>query len=174
MAYYTTTDGVATMRMWHERLGHTGEQYLKMMADQGLVQGMLMTARNKVTCEACHVGKQRRRRRKKKRESKVTAPNQVVYADLMFPSKNNGTRCSAILVIMDGYSRYLTAYLLTKKDALTVNPLIMNYTNWAECQAGRNVKKIIHRQWEIVEGAPRLPVQIVLTDKCGEFVNREI
>jgi hypothetical protein len=108
------------------------------------------------------------------RESKVTAPNQVVYADLMFPSKNNGTRYSAILVIMDGYSRYLTAYLLTKKDASTVNPLIMNYINWAERQAGRNVKKIIHRQWEIVEGAPRLPVQIVLTDKGGEFVNREI
>ncbi|DAZ98540.1 TPA: hypothetical protein N0F65_007039 [Lagenidium giganteum] len=46
------------------------------MVDQGLVH-------------ACHTGKQRKKSHEKKLNRSITSPNEVVYADLMFPSKNN-------------------------------------------------------------------------------------
>ncbi|CAI5703669.1 unnamed protein product [Peronospora effusa] len=144
------------------------------MVDQGFVHGMILTRRKSSPCDACHVGKQRRQRRNKKKEHDITGLNQVVYADLLFPSRNNGTKYTAILVIMDGYSRYLTAHLLAKKDAETVNELMKNYVNWAERQAGQSIKKIVHRSWHIMEGHRTLPVKIILTDKGGEFVNHDI
>ncbi|DBA03943.1 TPA: hypothetical protein N0F65_010596 [Lagenidium giganteum] len=51
---YTVADVVASLMLWHR------------------------------TCDACHVGKQRQKPHKKKLSKTITAPNQVVYADLMF------------------------------------------------------------------------------------------
>ncbi|DAZ98944.1 TPA: hypothetical protein N0F65_001383 [Lagenidium giganteum] len=137
---YTAADGVATMKRWHERLGHSCMQYLKTMVDQGLVG-----------------------------DRGLTAPNQIIYADLLFPSVNNGTQYKAVLVIMDGWSRYLTVHLLTSKQAAVVNALMRQYVLWAERQAGRSVTKVIQREIELE------PVeQRVLTDKGGEFVNDDI
>ncbi|CAI5724249.1 unnamed protein product [Peronospora farinosa] len=36
-AKYSAVDELATMKLWHQRLGHTCEQYLKTMVDQGFV-----------------------------------------------------------------------------------------------------------------------------------------
>ena len=54
---FSVAAGQAPMKQWHERLGHTCDQYLKIMADQGLVDGMVVTARHTTTCDACHIGK---------------------------------------------------------------------------------------------------------------------
>ena len=124
---YSVAAGQASMKQWHERLGHTCDQYLKIMADQGHVEGTVITARHMTPCDACHLGKQRRKLRNKKKDRKITAVNQVVYADLMFPAKNIGTQFAAILVTMDGFSGYLTVHILKRKDASTVNPLMKAY-----------------------------------------------
>jgi hypothetical protein len=42
---FTVIDGVASLVLWHERLGHICPQYLKTMADKGLVKGMMLTRR---------------------------------------------------------------------------------------------------------------------------------
>jgi transposase InsO family protein len=170
---YTVADGVATLEQWHNRTGHTNVQYLKIMADRGLVRGMMITNRQIKTCDSCHVGKQRQKRRQKGLDRQVTAPNMIVYADLMFPPQNNGSRFVAVLVIMDGWSRYLTVYMLTDKSGATVNKYMQRYVLWAERQAGRGIMKIIQREYEPAEST-RFPVQRVLTDKGGEFVNKDM
>ncbi|DBA04536.1 TPA: hypothetical protein N0F65_011084 [Lagenidium giganteum] len=74
---------------------------------------------------------------------------------------------------MDAYSKYITVELLTSKSSAVVNPLIQRYISWAERQAGRSVEKIVQRELEI-DIRTKYPVVQVLTDKGGEFVNREI
>lgn len=167
---YTVADGVATLQQWHERTMHTCHRYLKMMVDRGLVKGMMITHRQPRPCDACHLGKEKQKRRKKKHVREVTAPNQVVYADLMFPPKDNGTEFMAVLVIMDAWSRYLTIHLLKDKSSATVNPLIQQYIVWAERQAGRGVQTVIEREFEPIR-AVKFPVQRVFTDKGGEFMS---
>ncbi|DAZ95481.1 TPA: hypothetical protein N0F65_001961 [Lagenidium giganteum] len=128
------------------------------MVDQGLVHGMMLRQRQQQHCDACHTGKQRRKCHGKKLNRSITAPNEVVYADLMFPSKNNGTRFMAVL----------------SKDATTVNMHMKNYVLWAERQAGRNITKIVQRHFAIADNQTAFPVRKILTDKDTEFVNSEI
>ncbi|OWZ18824.1 hypothetical protein PHMEG_0007031 [Phytophthora megakarya] len=119
------------------------------------------------------LGKQKRKRRHKSLNRNITAPTQIVYADLLSPGSGNGTRYKAILVIMDGWSRFLTVYLLTSKEASVVNQLMQQYVLWAERQAGRGIKKIVQSEFEPAENE-KFPEQRVLTDKGGEFVNTAI
>ncbi|KAE9276483.1 hypothetical protein PR003_g29050, partial [Phytophthora rubi] len=95
---FTAAEGVASMKVWHERLGHTCSQYLKMMVDKDLVRGMMLRRRELGACDACHIGKQKQRAHRKKLNRNIMKPNQVVYADLLIPSKDNGTKYEAVLV----------------------------------------------------------------------------
>ncbi|GMF44408.1 unnamed protein product [Phytophthora fragariaefolia] len=149
VANYAAADGVGGLQVWHDRLGHTCAQYLQVMVDRGL---------------------QKQKRRRKKLDRGVTAPNEIVYADLLFPGHGNGTRYKAVLVIMDGWSRFLTVHLLTSKEAALVNKLMQQYVIWAETQAGRGIKMIIQQEFDPAASA-KFPVQRVLTDNGGECVN---
>ncbi|KAE9353373.1 hypothetical protein PF008_g5024 [Phytophthora fragariae] len=79
------------------------------MVDKGLVQGMMLTQRLQDTCDACHLVKQKKKKKHHNKLDRATKePNQVVYVDLIFPSKGSGSRFEGVLVIMDGYSRLVT------------------------------------------------------------------
>ncbi|GMF44617.1 unnamed protein product [Phytophthora fragariaefolia] len=73
----TEAEGVASLKLWHERLCHTCPQYMKTMVDKELVQGMVLTQRKDDTCDACHLGKQKRKAYKKKldRANQGTEPS---------------------------------------------------------------------------------------------------
>ncbi|KAE9310895.1 hypothetical protein PR003_g20157 [Phytophthora rubi] len=157
---YTVAEGVGTLQRWHERMGHICPQYLKTMVDKGLVQGMMLTQRQQDTCDACHLAKQKKKKHRKKLDRATKEPNQVVYADLLFPGKGNGSRFEAVLEIMDGYSRLVTVHMLKNKSSKVMNNYLKEYVLWAERQAGRMIKKVITHK-----------VMQVLTDKGGEFVN---
>uniref|UniRef100_H3GP40 Integrase catalytic domain-containing protein n=1 Tax=Phytophthora ramorum TaxID=164328 RepID=H3GP40_PHYRM len=148
----TAVKGVACLELWHERLGHTCPQYLKTMIDRGLVKGMLLTQRQQ----------QEKKAHRKKLDRGLEQPNQVVYVDLVIPSKDNGTRYEAVLIIMDGFSRFVTMHMLTSKASEVINERIKEYILWAERQAGRS-KRGVNRI--------KYLVQQVCTDKGGEFVN---
>jgi hypothetical protein len=111
MVNYAISDGVADLQCWHERLGHICPQFVKQMADQGLVQGMMLRNRKFELCEASQLGKQKAKTPQRNLDRGVTCRNQLVCADLLFPpSHYNCTRFKAILVIMDAHTRFLTAY----------------------------------------------------------------
>ncbi|KAE9265881.1 hypothetical protein PF001_g30703 [Phytophthora fragariae] len=132
------------------------------MADKGLVRGLMLTQRQQDTCDACHLGKQKRKAHRKKLDRATIEPNQVVYADLLFPGKSNGTQYEAALVIMDGYSRFVTVHLLHDKHSKVVNKYMKEYVLWAERQAGRNRDGAAYK------------VKRILSDKGGELFNDEI
>ncbi|POM64070.1 Transposon Polyprotein integrase [Phytophthora palmivora] len=160
---FTALDRVASLTLWHERLGHTCHQYLKIMADKGLVQGMIVTKRHHDgPCDACHIGKQKRSPHLKMIDRGLKCPNQVVYADLLMPSKNNGAPYEAVQVIMDGFSRFVKLHLLKSKSSSIVNKYIKEYVWWALRQAGRNKNNAVNVTYIVRQ---------VLTDKGGEFVN---
>ncbi|KAE9138475.1 hypothetical protein PF010_g950 [Phytophthora fragariae] len=131
---------------------------------------MLVKQRDLGACDACHIGKQKKKPHLKKLERNTKTPNQVVYADLLIPSKDNGTRFEVVLVIMDGFSRFVTLHMLTSKSSEVVNRHIKEYVLWAERQAGRHkVRQVLTRTLHVV-----YKVYQILTDKGGEFVNTEM
>ena len=60
----------------------------------------------------------------------------MAFADLLIPGLNNGSSFSAVLVIMDGFSRYVKFYLLKSKTEGEVNMYMKHYIAWAERQRG--------------------------------------
>ncbi|OWY95754.1 Transposon Polyprotein integrase [Phytophthora megakarya] len=117
------------------------------MVDKGLVKGMMLPQHHQQICDACKLGKQKKKGHRKKLDRATKWPNQVVYADLLIPSKDNRTGYEAVLIVMDGYSRFVKVYLLTSKES----PVR---------QAGRYKDGAAYK------------VKRVLTDKGGEFINR--
>ncbi|KAE9020819.1 hypothetical protein PR002_g12433 [Phytophthora rubi] len=117
MANFTNADGVANIRTWHARLGHTCAQHLKQMVDKELVRGMLLKGRELPTCGTCELTKQKRKKRNKRFERGFDEPNETIFMDLMDPGKKNSTIYTQALVIVDGYSRWMTVYVLTDKAA---------------------------------------------------------
>ncbi|DBA05140.1 TPA: LOW QUALITY PROTEIN: hypothetical protein N0F65_004990 [Lagenidium giganteum] len=148
----------------------TNPQYLKMMVDRGLVNGTMITQRGQKPCDSCHAGKQKCKRHRKKLDRKLTAPSPLVFADLLFHGRHNGTRYAAALVIMDDWSRYLTVHLLTNKSSTTMNTLMQQYIVWEERQAGRGLAHIPADE----QSPERFQVKRVLTDKGDEFGNAEM
>ncbi|KAE9042306.1 hypothetical protein PR002_g3991 [Phytophthora rubi] len=127
------------------------------MADEGLVEGMMLRRRQFDICEACQLGKQRAKPAHKHLDRGITEKNELVFADLFFPPKNyNCTRFKAALVIMDAHTRFLTAYPVKDKTKQECNLLIQRYIAWAERQC------------------PGYKVRGVFTDGGGEFVNTEM
>ncbi|KAF1327473.1 Integrase catalytic core protein, partial [Globisporangium splendens] len=151
---YTRADGVADLRTWHTRLGHTCPQYLKIMVDRGMVEGMQLKKRDNIFCDACQLAKQRRKTHAREIAHDTKHPNEVVYADLLSPGHHSKGNVSQMLVIMDGYSRFLSIYLL--KCKADTNARMMDYV------------KLVERQ------AEPFKVKLVVTDKGTEFENKEI
>ncbi|POM74447.1 Gag-pol Polyprotein [Phytophthora palmivora] len=157
MINYAISDGVANLQCWHERLGHICPQFVKLMADQSLVDGMMIRNRTFNLCETCQLGKQKAKTTPRNLDRGVKRRNQLVCADLLFPPLHyNCIRFKAILLIMDVHTRFLTAYPVQTKHKDVINPLINRYVAWAE------------QHW------PECKVQEVLTDGGGEFVNGSI
>ncbi|OWY96114.1 LOW QUALITY PROTEIN: hypothetical protein PHMEG_00033705 [Phytophthora megakarya] len=153
---YSAADGVADLQLWHERLGQTNAQYLKLMMDRELGDGMMLKQRTFDDCAACHLGKQGERTPWTMLERNIKQKNEVIYVDLYFPEKNYCSRFTSILTVMDGYTRHLTAYPLRNKSGSEEKAYIKRYVHWAERQMGK-----------------KFPVRHIFSDR-GEFGNEEI
>jgi len=119
---------------------------------------MMLTQRQQDTCDACHLGKQKKKKHRKTLDRATKEPNQVVYADLLFLGKGNGSRFEAVLAIMDGYSRFVTVHMIKSKSSGVVNNYLKEYVLWAERQAGRMIRQVI-----------TYTVKQVFTDKGGDM-----
>ncbi|OWY93344.1 Integrase, catalytic core protein, partial [Phytophthora megakarya] len=144
------------------------------MVDRGMARGIMLKRRGKIDCSDCHFGKQRRKTFRKALDRPIERVNDMVFADLLIPGLNNGSRYTAVLVVMDGYSRYVKTCLLKTKGEREVNEHMMEYIAWAERQHGRRVDTVVTRQWNVDEELEVEPVRQVLTDKGQEFCNGTI
>ncbi|KAG3065597.1 hypothetical protein PI124_g17236 [Phytophthora idaei] len=132
MVNFALRDGAADLQCWHERLWDLCPQHIRKTADEWLVEGMMLRRRQFDLCESCQLGKQRAKASQKKLDRGVTERNQLVFADLLVPLTNyNCARFRAVLVIMDAYSRFITAYPVKNKTGEEINALIRRHIAWA-------------------------------------------
>ncbi|GMF48126.1 unnamed protein product [Phytophthora fragariaefolia] len=136
-----------------------------------MAKGIMLKKRGKVECADCHFGKQRRKTYSKKLDRNIERVNDLVFADLLIPGLKNGTQYSAVLVIMDAYSRFMTTYLLKSRTEEEVNPRMQEYIAWAESQHGVRVGKVVTREVVVDDVDGDGLVRQVLTDKGQEFCN---
>ncbi|OWZ03027.1 LOW QUALITY PROTEIN: hypothetical protein PHMEG_00025313 [Phytophthora megakarya] len=125
-----------------------------------------------VRCMDCQFGKQKRKTYRKQLERNIEKVNDMVFTDLLIPGVHNKTHYTAVLVVMDGYSRFVTTSLLKSRNEDEVNARMQEYIAWAERQHGRRVEKVVTRKiaGDGSEETSR-PVKQVLTDKGQEFCN---
>ena len=138
------------------------------------MNGIMLQRRGKMDCADCHFGKQRRKTYRKTLDRNIRKVNDVIFADLLIPGVSNGSPYSAVLVVMDGYSRYVKAYFLKSKTESEVNQHMKNYITWAERQHYSQVNRVISRYLIDNNSDRRFLVRQVLTDKGQEFFNRSI
>ena len=81
---------------------------------------------------------------------------------MLIPGQYNSTKHVAVLVIMDGYSRFINIKLLTSKDSKIINNYMQEYVLWAKRQASQHSENLSYS------------VQKVIGDKGGEFCNDAI
>ncbi|OWY90178.1 Retroelement pol Polyprotein, partial [Phytophthora megakarya] len=116
--------------------------YIRLMGDRGMAKGIMLKKRGKFDCADCHFGKQKRKTFQKNLERKITRVNDMVFADLLIPGVHNGTQYTAVLVVMDGYSHFVTTYLMKSRTRSKVNQLMKQYIAWAERQHGNVLEKL--------------------------------
>ncbi|GMF61977.1 unnamed protein product [Phytophthora fragariaefolia] len=78
LANFAITYGVEDIDVWHERLGHTCPEYIRLMVDRGMAKGIMLKRREKIDCADCHFGKQRRKTFKKKVDRLIEKVNDIV------------------------------------------------------------------------------------------------
>ncbi|KAG3110199.1 hypothetical protein PI124_g14810 [Phytophthora idaei] len=111
------------------------------MVDRNMANGIMLKKRGKIECAGCHFGQQRRKMFQKKLDRDIERVNDLVFADLLIPGLQN----SAVLVMMDAYSLYVTTYLLKTRTQDEVNACMQEYIAWAERQHGVVVGTLIVR-----------------------------
>ncbi|TYZ66586.1 hypothetical protein PybrP1_001686 [[Pythium] brassicae (nom. inval.)] len=105
---------------------------------------MTVVGRQFSECDACQYGKQKRKSHNKKLERDVSQPNQIVFADLMFPGRGSGSRYVAVLVVMNAFAMFVMTYLLKNKSQAEVNVLMQQYFVNAAIDAWYAQKGIEH------------------------------
>ncbi|OWY94763.1 Gag-pol Polyprotein [Phytophthora megakarya] len=110
------------------------------MADKSLVDGMMLKGRELSMCETCQLAKQKRKKHLKSLDRDIREPNDRIFVDLMDPGKNNSTKFTQILVIVDGFSRFIRVFPITEKPE--TNETLKQYIAWAKRQLGRPVKSV--------------------------------
>ena len=104
----TTSTGVGTTKLWHERVGHIGHAVLKEMHKHGMVSHLPVVAEMKEPCEACMLGKQQRKAFPPESTNRAKVPLELVHADLCgkMPTQALGGS-SYFMLLVDNFSRTL-------------------------------------------------------------------
>ena len=111
--------GSRKLELWHMRMGHLGEQNLKLLSTHSMVDGIDLGVGGSVKggCLGCSAGKQHKLPFPTGGERKRTERLELVHSDLMGPVTPRSIGGSEyILTLIDDCTRYTWVYLLKKKS----------------------------------------------------------
>lgn len=137
-----STTPMPDYHLWHTRLGHLGQQNLRLLQKQ--VHGDLTKIRAwepTETCDVCQLSKQTR---KSHPESNTKYQlGEIIHVDLVgpFPKSTAGNRYA--LTFVEGRSRHAWTYCIPNKQDSTTHSALINYLPYIERQLNASVK--IHR-----------------------------
>ena len=111
------SEGDRSMDLWHQRLGHVGEQSLRDMVSREMVGGVKLA---KITqlhfCEGCVEGKMKRKPFHPVGEIRSTRRLELVHSDVCGPLPESIGRSKYFVTFIDDYSRACSVYFMHQKS----------------------------------------------------------
>lgn len=108
---------VATLRTWHERLGHVNTRALEEMAGKKLIKGATLADVEKFFCESCQFGKAHRLKFAQNDERRTTKPGEYIHSDICGPFSTDSLSGSRYFVnFKDDASGFRFTYFMKHKS----------------------------------------------------------
>ena len=149
--------------LWHHRLGHLNNKYMRDMYIRSMVDGMKMNMGGKdhVSCEACILGKMQRNSCPKVSSNRASRLLELIHTDVCGPMQVPSIGGNRYFVTFtDDFSRYTTVYFMKNKSE--VFSMFKEYANLVENKTGCKIKKL--NFWSTVKS--------VRSDNGGEYLSK--
>ena len=143
---------------WHKRLAHAGVKTVEEMAKSGAVEGINVNMDKQTSaydCVPCDMAKATFMHFPEK-TNKAKQPLERLCADLCSVESPTKEGHKQFLHVVDEYSRYRWIFLLSHKH-----------------ESNRHIKALVKKVQNAFKDR-KLSVITILTDKGGEFINREM
>ena len=131
---------VASLQLWHARLGHVNCHGIKQMVNKHIVDGItLKDANMSHVCEACVKGKIHCSPIPKHSETRSTGLLDLVHSDICGPMQVPSLGGSRYFVsFIDDYSKWATVYMMkTKSECFSY---FLEFKAMVELETGRKIK----------------------------------
>src|SRR5256714_1885184 len=129
------------MEIWHRRMGHLNEDYVRKL--RTMADGIGIKARTTVgDCDACMEGKQHRQPSHKP-ATRAKEALELIHSDLcgpISPMTYGGT--NYFLLFIDDHTGYTYVYPLKKKTSESVSEKFQEYKAETEKQLGKCIKRL--------------------------------
>ncbi len=163
---------LASLQLWHERLGHVSPAGILKMAEAGVASGLRISSETIETCNGCILGKGHRSSIPKEASKWSTSLLQLVHSDLMGPFEvmsAGGSRY--IMTFIDDFSKWTVAYALKQKsDALECLKL---FKAMAEKHTNKKITNlhVVVRNRTADDSSENKSLKILRSDNGGEYIS---
>ena len=106
-----------SLDVWHQRLGHVNDDTLLAMPKNKTVDGLQITDRKRMSCDACHFGKQTNNRHLTRPEIRQCSPGERFHTDVCFASTTSWDKKTCFMTLKDEASGYrMGAFMASKSE----------------------------------------------------------
>jgi len=106
-----------TLKLWHDRLGHVNNKYLRAAVENNLVNGVKISEMSDFFCESCQYGKQHRLAFKSKNSREMSRPGKFIHTDLCGPMQTPSIGGAKYFILFkDDCTGFRHVYFLRHKD----------------------------------------------------------
>lgn len=145
---------LASIDLWHQRLGHLSESGLRQLANKKLVQGLVLKPGEKLEdCKACLVGKQRRSNFGTSKGISTSAVGEVIHSDVCGPFPESLGGAKYFVSFIDDFSRKSWIYFIQRKSEV--------------CSKFKEFHKMLENQKGI-------KIKMLRSDGGGEYMSGEL
>lgn len=170
--------------LWHRRLGHANEEYVKKAIESSF--GVKSTHWKINSCEPCIMGKMHRQQFPKLSESSTSEVLELIHSDVCGPMKTESlSKKRFILTFIDDYSRFVFNYFIRTKDEVPnkfkeFEKLVTVQTghrikclrsdNGSEYSSNSFLKYLRDKGIKIQRTAPYTPEQNGIAERCNRSI----
>lgn len=132
---------VASLNLWHKRLGHAFPDGTLRMSRHNVVEGLQVSSKQMSTCDACTMGKLTRTDIPKTSTSRHYDTLDVVYTDVCGPMRvESMSGCRYYVLFIDAASKWMVVYPIRAKSHVLER--FKRYIQLVERQTSRKLKSI--------------------------------
>ncbi|GJX96017.1 ribonuclease H-like domain-containing protein [Tanacetum coccineum] len=121
--------------LWHQRLGHPGDNVIQTLSSRGLVSYNKQNTQH--LCRACQLGKQTKLPFQRS-TSIVTSPFDIIHSDLWTSPVSSMSGYKYYVLFLDHYSHFLWVYPLHRKS--DAQSKLLHFRAFVKTQFNREIK----------------------------------